>query len=81
MSEDNLTLVLFTVDKAGGSLGLTVGEVADILIKDYGVNNALNLDGGGSTTLAIDGAIVNVSSDNPEGRAVASNLAVFAAAK
>src|SRR5262245_23377882 len=86
LSQDNRTLTLFTVDRAGGSLGLSVGEVADILIDDYGVYNALNLDGGGSTTLAMEHpithvrSIVNGSSDNPNGRAVASSLAVFAAA-
>src|SRR5262249_23637330 len=43
-----------------------------------------NLDGGGSTSLAMEnsvlhvGSLVNVSSDNPAGRSVASNLAVFA---
>jgi len=84
LSQDNRTLVLFTVDRAGGSLGMSVGEVADILINDYGVHNALNLDGGGSTTLAMENplthvrSIVNVSSDNPAGRLVASSLAVFA---
>jgi hypothetical protein len=85
LSADNQTLLLFRVDRAGGSLGLSISEVADILIKDYGVYNALNLDGGGSTTLAMENprtharAIANVSSDNPAGRAVASSLAVFAA--
>jgi len=78
LSQDNQTLVLFTVDKAGGSGGMTVGEVADVLIQDYGVYNALSMDGGGSTTLAMQGALSNISSDNPKGRAVASNLAVFA---
>ena len=65
---------------------MTVGEVADLLINDYGVYNALNLDGGGSTTMAMQNpvtgidSIINVSSDNPGGRAVGSNLVVFAAA-
>src|SRR5262249_49931696 len=82
--QDNRTLVLFTVDRAGGSLGMSVGEVADVLIHDYAVYNALNLDGGGSTSLAMEdpvtrvGALMNVSVDNPAGRSVASNLAVFA---
>jgi exopolysaccharide biosynthesis protein len=58
---------------------MTVGEVADVLIRDYGVYQALNLDGGGSTTLAIDGVLVNASSDNAKGRSVGSSLAVFAA--
>jgi len=86
VSEDGRTLTLFTVDRAGGSLGMSVGEVADLLMRDYGVFNALSLDGGGSTTLALQnpitlaGAIVNVSSDNPAGRSVGSNLAVFATA-
>jgi len=54
-----------------------------VLIRDFGVVDALNLDGGGSTTMAIEDAqgvpsIVNVSSDNPAGRVVATSLAVFA---
>jgi hypothetical protein len=81
---DNKTLVLFTVDNAGGSQGMTVSEVANLLIRDYGVCNALNMDGGGSTSLAIRdpttgvGGFLNTSSDNPNGRANASGLAVFA---
>jgi len=85
LSRDNRTLVLFTVDAAGGSAGMKVGEVADMLINDYGVHNALNLDGGGSTTLAMQDSatgvrgLVNQPSDRtPGGRVVASSLAVFA---
>ncbi|HYU80393.1 MAG TPA: phosphodiester glycosidase family protein [Vicinamibacterales bacterium] len=85
LSCDNKTLVLFTVDVTNGSQGMRVSEVADLLIRDYGVCNALNMDGGGSTSLAmVDpvtglAALVNSSSDNPNGRANASGLAVFAA--
>jgi len=43
------------VDNAGGSRGMSVGEVADMLIHDYGVYNALNLDGGASTGLWVRG--------------------------
>ena len=83
LSEDGKTLFLFTVDRAGGSQGMKVSEAAELLVKEYGVFEALNLDGGGSTTLAMEDSetreakIVNVSSDNPRGRAVASSLAVF----
>jgi exopolysaccharide biosynthesis protein len=83
LSRDRRWLILFTVDRAGGSGGMRVGEAAGLLIRDYGVWDALNLDGGGSVTLAMaDPAprMVNVSSDNPAGRAVGSNLAVWAAA-
>lgn len=84
LTQDNNTLVLFTADAAGGSAGVKVGEIADLLISEYQVYNALNLDGGGSTTMALRdpttgiGSVVNVSADNPAGRAVGSNLAVFA---
>jgi hypothetical protein len=77
-------LTLFTVDARGGSSGMTVREVASTLVADFGVWNALNLDGGGSTSLAMAdpvtgvATLMNVSSDRPEGRAVGSSLAVFA---
>jgi exopolysaccharide biosynthesis protein len=83
LSQDRRTLTLFTVDVRGGSEGMRLPEVADVLIREFGVFDALNLDGGGSTTMAMEGAdgkpsIVNVSSDNPNGRVVATSLAVFA---
>jgi hypothetical protein len=86
LSRDSRILTIFTADGrgAGGSWGLTGSQMADILIQDYGVYNALNLDGGGSTTLAMKdpvtgvAAIINVSSDGPAGRAVGSSLAIFA---
>ena len=52
--------------------------------QDFGVWDALNLDGGGATTMAMAdpttglASIVNVSSDNAAGREVATSLAVFA---
>jgi exopolysaccharide biosynthesis protein len=84
LSRDSTVLYLFTVDRAGGSRGMTVGEAADLAIRDYHVYNALNLDGGGSTSLAMEdpathaAVMVNRSSDNPNGRSVGSSLAVFA---
>ena len=90
---DYLTLVPgLHVASPGGmgqesSLSMRVGEVADVLMADYGVWNALNLDGGGSTSMAMEDplthrrALVNVSSDrdNPSaGRSVGSSLVVFA---
>jgi Phosphodiester glycosidase len=63
------------------SQGMRVPEVADVLLQ-YGVYNALNLDGGGSTSMAMQDPadnvrkVINVSSDNPP-RAEASNLAVY----
>lgn len=84
LSKDGRTLTLFTVDVRGGSEGMRLSEVAGVLIRDFGVWDGLNLDGGGSTTMAMAdpktglASIVNVSSDNAGGRDVATSLAVFA---
>ena len=84
LSRNRQTLTLFTVDVRGGSEGMKLSEVAAVLIRDFGVFDALNLDGGGSTTMAMEDpvtgvpSIVNTSSDNPQGRVVATSLAVFA---
>jgi hypothetical protein len=84
LTRDAKTLVILVVDRAGGSQGMTVGEVADLLRKDYAVYDALNIDGGGSSSIAMENPQtktaewVNVSSDNPAGRSVADSLAVFA---
>lgn len=84
ITRDKTTLVLFTVDESAGNAGMTVEEVADLLIEEYQIYDALNLDGDGSTTMAMEdpvthsGRIVNSSSDNELGRAVGSNLAVLA---
>jgi hypothetical protein len=82
------TLVLFVVDgrQPGVSEGLTTAEAATLLLSDYGVVDAINLDGGGSTTLGMaDPAprVVNVPvGDGTPGsqRSVGSNLGVFARA-
>jgi exopolysaccharide biosynthesis protein len=94
LSRDRRTLTLFTVDVRSGppsrealrgtsSEGMTLSEVADLLIRDFGVADALNLDGGGSTSMAMEDAngaptLVNTSSDRASGRVVATSLAVFA---
>lgn len=84
LSEDRRTLFFLTVDRAGGSLGMTVTEAADLLVRDYAVHDALNLDGGGSVTLVEEdgesgqGRFLNVPSDGARGRSVASSLAIFA---
>ncbi|HEV8147470.1 MAG TPA: phosphodiester glycosidase family protein [Bryobacteraceae bacterium] len=72
------TLVLITVER------MAVGAVADLLIREYGVWDALNLDGGGSTTLAMENpathtrSIVNALPRDAKARSVGSSLAVFA---
>lgn len=51
LSKDTETLYLITVDgRQTSSIGMTQTELADFLI-EKGIYNALNLDGGGSTTM------------------------------
>ena len=69
-------LLLVTADGRGASAGLTLPEAA-ALLAGLGAVDALNLDGGGSTTFVAGGAVRNVPSDGHE-RPVASALTVMA---
>ncbi|MCC6680684.1 MAG: phosphodiester glycosidase family protein [Phycisphaeraceae bacterium] len=74
-------LVLITIDgrQEGFSEGMLNSETADLLI-EYGVTEALNFDGGGSTTMVLADPEPRVATHPPGGRlrAVANSLAVFA---
>ncbi|XP_068585971.1 N-acetylglucosamine-1-phosphodiester alpha-N-acetylglucosaminidase-like isoform X2 [Cebidichthys violaceus] len=56
-------LVLFHIDGQTGVRGMTLWEVAESL-KSYGVVNAINLDGGGSSTYVADGSLASYPSDH-----------------
>ncbi|MDR5695870.1 MAG: phosphodiester glycosidase family protein [Armatimonadota bacterium] len=60
------------------SLGMTLPELAALLLR-LGVTDALNLDGGGSSTLVVRGMVVNSPSDETGERAVADALLVLPA--
>jgi hypothetical protein len=70
-------VLLVAVDgrQAGYSVGATLGELADFLIK-LGAKDAMNLDGGGSTTLVVRGRVVNRPSDGGQ-RRVSNALLAF----
>jgi len=69
-------LLLVTVDgRQWISLGATLSEMAAIM-KRLGATNAINLDGGGSTTLSLMGLVANSPSEGVE-RPVANALLVF----
>jgi exopolysaccharide biosynthesis protein len=85
LSADNRTLILMTVDgrRTGISEGVTLVELAGYMA-NYGAANAINLDGGGSTTMAANyyndlsaGVLLNLPSGSAE-RAVGANLGLFA---
>lgn len=86
ISRDGRYLFLMTADgrQFGYSEGLTTAETAEWM-RRLGAYNALNLDGGGSTTLVMQGAggkpeVLNRPSGPPAGieRRVANHLCVFA---
>nr|6U11_A Chain A, EGF-like domain-containing protein [Xenopus laevis] len=56
-------LIIFHVDGQTDDRGLNLWELANFL-KDQGVINAINLDGGGSATLVINGTLANYPSDH-----------------
>jgi exopolysaccharide biosynthesis protein len=57
------------------SVGVTLQELQDLALA-MGLSNALNLDGGGSTTMVVGGAIMNRPSDALGPRAVSDVLLV-----
>jgi hypothetical protein len=67
-------ILFVTVDgrQPGYSVGMTPYRFAKLFLS-LGANYALNLDGGGSTTMVVNGQIVNRPSDGYE-RAVSSSL-------
>jgi hypothetical protein len=69
--------VLVTVDGRGlGSMGLSIGETAAVA-KALGLVDAVNLDGGGSTTMVAEGLVVNRPSDAAGERPVGDALVVL----
>lgn len=72
------TFLLVTVDgrQPGHSVGMTGAELGSLL-KGLGAIEAVNLDGGGSTTMVVDGKVVNRYSD-PSERTVGNALLLVA---
>ncbi|HEY9226307.1 MAG TPA: phosphodiester glycosidase family protein [Gemmatimonadaceae bacterium] len=73
-SRDSTTLFLLTVDgRQAKSVGMTLDELAKVM-RALGAWNAMNFDGGGSTTMVIGGAVVNSPSDTGGARDVGNAL-------
>ena len=69
--------LMITVDgrQPGVSVGMTLQELADYLFS-LGAVDAMNLDGGGSTTMFLDGKVVNTPSDKEGERKVSDAILV-----
>ncbi len=75
-SRDSTTLYLLAVDgRSEKSVGATLVELARLMRK-LGAWDAMNFDGGGSTTLVIDGAVANSPSDTTGEREVGNAIVV-----
>jgi exopolysaccharide biosynthesis protein len=69
--------VLVTADgRSTASLGLGIAEAAAVA-KALGLRVAINLDGGGSTTMVAGGQVVNAPSDGTGERLVGDALLVL----
>lgn len=76
-SRDSSTLYLVTVDgRSESNAGMTLPELATAMLQ-LGVYNAMNFDGGGSTTMVLSGTVVNSPSDKAGERPVGSALFVI----
>ncbi|MCC6774646.1 MAG: phosphodiester glycosidase family protein [Gemmatimonadaceae bacterium] len=76
LSRDSTRLLLVVVDgRRPWSVGMSLAELGDALLA-LGAGEAMNLDGGGSSALWVDGAIVNFPSDPTGERAVGNALVV-----
>ncbi len=71
VNQDKTKVIIMTVDGRGTSIGATHTELGNLL-KEYGAYDAIHLDGGGSTTLALrkegetDISILNTPSEGSQ---------------
>ncbi|MDR3707989.1 MAG: phosphodiester glycosidase family protein [Capsulimonadaceae bacterium] len=78
-TQDGKVLLVTVEGKPGVSAGVSLLDLAGILLR-FGAVNAINLDGGGSTTMAIRGLTVNYPNQGTGERRVADALLVHAPA-
>jgi hypothetical protein len=77
LTEDHRTLIVMVVDgRRAGAAGMTCDELAFVMALE-GAYDAVALDGGGSSTMVVNGAVRNRPSDGSE-RTVGNHLAFYA---
>jgi len=71
-------ILMVTVDgrQPGESIGMSLTMLADLLI-EFGASEAINLDGGGSTTMVIRNKVVNKPSDATGERPVSDAILIY----
>ena len=77
ITADHRTLIVLVVDgRRAGAIGMTCDEMAFTLASE-GAFDALNMDGGGSSTMVVNGQVKNRPSDGSP-RVVGNHLGFFA---
>ncbi|MBE6309959.1 MAG: phosphodiester glycosidase family protein [Bacteroidales bacterium] len=81
VSADNKKLIMAVVDKGSNNLegtsnGTTTKRMSYIM-KQFGADDVLQCDGGGSAQMMVAGTMVSKSSDSSGTRSVASGIAVY----
>lgn len=82
INSDNTEIVLVTVDGRGTSFKGVTQEMLGAILRELGAYNGMNLDGGGSTTMAIKpkseekARVVNIPSEGSQ-RSIVNSLGVF----
>lgn len=81
-SKDSLTIYFVTVDgrQPNWSVGMSYYELGKYLKEKWNVYQAINVDGGGSTTMVVRGEIKNRPSDGGGERTVSNGLFVVSSA-
>jgi len=75
-SRNKLFVIVVDGRQAGYSIGMSLPELS-IFLRKEGAYEALNLDGGGSATIVVNGVIVNLPSDSAGERPVHNALLFF----
>ena len=75
VSEDELLAVCCDGRRSGVDAGLELAELARLLLS-FGARDAINLDGGGSTTMVVRGAVISHPSDTTGERPVGDALLI-----
>jgi phosphodiester glycosidase len=65
LADGRIVMVVVDGRQAGYSVGMTTFEMAQTMIR-FGAMRAMQLDGGGSSTIAFDGTVLNRPSDGRE---------------
>ncbi len=76
LADGRIVLVVVGGRQPYHSLGMSLVELA-LMLRQWGVTDALNLDGGGSTTLVIRGVVTNLPSDEGGERPVSDVILVL----